>query len=400
MSAAEVLLAYAAVAAFVWLARNIGLTVLPRWVPQVRPEDADRLPPDPPKVSLVVAAKDEQHNIEACVRSLSAQDYPNLEILIVDDRSADRTPEIVENLAAGDLRLRLIRVTELPPGWFGKAHAVHTGLAAATGDWFCLTDADCVFHNPRLVSAAVARAEADGAGLLSLMPLVEMPRWWQKLTEPLNCGLLLLAFNPLKLNNPADAAGAAFAGFMLIRRSAHQAFGGHTAVASTLGEDVELGRRAKAAGCKLIVGRHDRLFTTAAYPTPAANFRGWSRVLYAALVTPGAVIAQLLLVLTLGLGPQVLAVAVGAALLAGAADLDDPPTARLSAVAAAGALLQILCTARFYRLCGAPGRYAWLYLPAAAWQFAILLHALGRFRSGSALDWRGTTYPGKTGGPG
>jgi chlorobactene glucosyltransferase len=357
-------------------------------------------------VSLVVAAKDEAAGIAACVRSLLSQDYPNLQVIIVDDRSADGTAEAARAAGAGDPRLTVVSVKELPAGWFGKAHAVHVGLSHADGDWFCLTDADCLFHDRRLVSAAVAMATgggADGDGdggadFLTLLPMIDMPHWWQRLADPIACGVILLCFDPRKANDPADPSAAAFAGFMLIRRSAHAGFGGHGTVAGTLGEDVALGRAAKAAGFRLRVARHDRLFTTASYPTPAASFRGWSRVLFAAMATPARVAVQLLLTLALSLGPYFLLLGSLAAGLSGLRDWSDPEFTRLLWASAAAVVGETLAVGQFYRWCGAPGSLALAYLGTSFWLTAVLVHALLRFRSGAGLNWRGTVYPAANAG--
>lgn len=103
--------------------------------------------PDPPtteapRLSVIVAAKDEQETVERCVRSLVAQDVPHLEVVIVDDRSADRTPEVLERLRRELARaLTVVTIRELPAGWGGQCHALHQGVRASRGEWLCFTDA-------------------------------------------------------------------------------------------------------------------------------------------------------------------------------------------------------------------------------------------------------------------
>ena len=94
-------------------------------------------------VSVIVPAKDEEANIGAALETILAQDYPNIEIIVVDDRSTDGTAEAVRRVAARDGRVRLVQVKELAAGWFGKPHAMHTGAREARGEWLLFVDADC-----------------------------------------------------------------------------------------------------------------------------------------------------------------------------------------------------------------------------------------------------------------
>jgi cellulose synthase/poly-beta-1,6-N-acetylglucosamine synthase-like glycosyltransferase len=107
-----------------------------------------------PRVSILVAAKDEQASVETCIRSLLAQDYPSFEIIAADDRSEDDTGPILDRLAAEDPRVRTVHIRDLPPGWAGKNHALHTALQHATGQVLFFTDADCRLVSRRTLSVA------------------------------------------------------------------------------------------------------------------------------------------------------------------------------------------------------------------------------------------------------
>ena len=113
-----------------------------------------------PSLSVIVAAKNESDCIETCIRSLFRQDYPNLQVVAVNDRSSDDTGLILDRLAneLGD-RLLVIHVTQLPTGWFGKPHALTVGTQQATGSVICFTDADCEFLAPAALRTAVTEVQ-------------------------------------------------------------------------------------------------------------------------------------------------------------------------------------------------------------------------------------------------
>src|SRR6185503_9934014 len=122
-----------------------------------------------PKISIVVAARDEAKSIERAARSLLALDWPDLEIVLVDDRSTDGTGAILDRLAREDRRLRVVHVTTLPPGWLGKNHALQLGADAAQGGWLLFTDGDVLFH-PDTLRQAVAYANARQLDHLTVGP--------------------------------------------------------------------------------------------------------------------------------------------------------------------------------------------------------------------------------------
>jgi len=142
MALSIILISVHAVILLVWLSRHLELS-RERRAGFTLTEDYPIRLKERPLVSVLVAAKDEEANIERCVRTILEQDYDNFEVIVCNDRSADRTGQIVERLAAEDPRLRLIHVTDLPAGWCGKNNAMRVGIAQARGEWICMVDADC-----------------------------------------------------------------------------------------------------------------------------------------------------------------------------------------------------------------------------------------------------------------
>ena len=168
------LLVLAALVLLVWVSRHLTLSGIVRRQDTLRPDDQYPLPDNPPKVSIVVPAKDEQDNIAECIATLLAQDYPNFEIIVVDDRSTDRTAEIAGELADQDGRIRLVRIDDLPPGWFGKSHAMCLGAAETSGEWLRFVDADCR-QTVGSVRTAVGYTLSRGGDMLTIMRIGTNP---------------------------------------------------------------------------------------------------------------------------------------------------------------------------------------------------------------------------------
>ncbi len=211
-----------------------------------------------PRVSIIIPARDEEANLERCLRSLVVQRGISFEIIVVDDGSADRTREIAETFTrAGDCPflasnsyLKGVRVMDARPlaeGWTGKSNACATGAESAAGEWLLFTDADTE-HLEGSLAKAVAEAEEHCAGLLSYSPEQVLAGASQKLVMPLIFAELATTYKPREINDPRSKAAAANGQYILIRESTYRAVGGFASVKATLLEDVELARRVKASG--------------------------------------------------------------------------------------------------------------------------------------------------------
>jgi glycosyltransferase involved in cell wall biosynthesis len=209
-------------------------------------EIGDEIAPDAPRVSIIVSALNEADTIEPALRSLMALDYPRLELIAIDDRSTDATGAILDRLADEDPRLRVLHITELPPGWLGKTHALQRGGEAASGDYLLFTDADVIFE-PRALRRAVAYCEEHRLDHLVVMAefLVD---------NPLLASLLLnfLAFGftthpPWKLRTSKDVY-LGMGAFNMVRADAYRQAGGHTTLRLEVVDDIMLGKRMKDHG--------------------------------------------------------------------------------------------------------------------------------------------------------
>jgi chlorobactene glucosyltransferase len=184
-----------------------------------------RAPRAYPKVSALVPARNEARNIARCVRSLLAQDYPDLQVLVLDDQSSDGTGQILREMARSETGLRVLEGQPLPAGWLGKNWACAQLAAQATGDLLFFTDADTV-HEPHALRAAVTALEGEGADLLTGLPQQVVRTWGERWIVPL-FGWAFYCFTPLALayRLKLPALSIAVGQMMLFRRTAYKAHG-------------------------------------------------------------------------------------------------------------------------------------------------------------------------------
>ncbi len=237
------------------------------------------LPPDTPLVSIIVPARDEAENIGRCLGSLLHAEWPEYEIVLVDDRSEDGTREIAEALAeqTGG-RVRVVAGEPLPEGWIGKPWACWQGFKAARGDLLLFTDAD-TRHGPELLSRAVRALRDHGADMLSALPRQVMVGFWERFMLP-HVWFIITARYPLmsRVNRSANPLTVMANGqFILVRREAYEAIGGHAAIRDEVVEDVRLAQRMVAAGRSLFVAHAEELIQTRMYASLAGIIEGWSK---------------------------------------------------------------------------------------------------------------------------
>jgi glycosyltransferase involved in cell wall biosynthesis len=235
--------------AFVFAGMAAGACFHLRWAHRLpalpagpTPGEAARLPE---RCSVVIAARDEATRIERTVRHLLAQVGVTIDIIVVDDRSTDRTADVLRRLMAEDSRVSMKRVDTLPAGWLGKCHACHVGASAATGDWILFTDADC-WLKPDVIARALAVSHRERADHLTLTPGV--------LPETLGAEAWHLAFlmslaNWISgVNRDRPGAHLGMGAFNLVRADAYRACGGYEALRLTVLDDVRLGLLIARAG--------------------------------------------------------------------------------------------------------------------------------------------------------
>ncbi len=377
-------------ALLVWMIRHLELARVRRVMPSLHARMYPQAGDDLPRVSILVAAKDEESTIDACLQSLNAQDYPDFEIIAVNDRSTDRTGEIIDGWAAGGRRRSAVHVHETRPGWFGKTNAMREGIDRARGDWLCFTDADCVFVSPRALTVAMHHARAKGADALSVLPVHRTSSFWERLIQPACSGILMIWFNPLRVNDPKSTTAYANGAFILISRDCYNAAGGFEAVKNRINEDMQLARLVKKTGHRLVIVPNDDLYTVRMYESFAAIWAGWTRIFYGSFDSLRRLALSILLVAVFSLLPWV-SLGCGAALLLLNTAV-SPVTWVLTGTALAACLAQTTVMCRFYAVNRSHPIYGLFYPVAAVLGLAILLNAMFRRAVGGTVTWRGTAY--------
>jgi chlorobactene glucosyltransferase len=348
--------------------------------------------PDPgaarPRVSVVVPARNEEGSIEAAVRSHLAQDYPNLEVIVVDDRSSDGTASILDRLRRGDGRLTIVDGVEPPEGWLGKPHALFEGASRATGDFLLFADAD-VRYAPRTVREAVGWLEGGGLDFVAFFPRLEMRGFWE------NVVLVYLPvsyfFGPaFLLNSDRQRRFAAGGGAgMIVRRTLYRASGGHEALRASVIDDLHLATRVKRAGGRCRMLRADDRLSLRMYRGFREIFDGFTKNM--AYVFEGWMGALLALVTVFSFVAWSLPAVVLAAAAAGA-----PVAPADLAWAALAFALAILGRAGIAIFLGYPVWPSFTHpFMAIVWTAITVRSLTWRFLR-RELRWRGRTFPAST----
>ncbi|MCA9215268.1 MAG: glycosyltransferase [Planctomycetales bacterium] len=202
---------------------------------------------DLPTVSIVVAARNEQKNIEPALRSLLSIDYPNLQLIVVNDRSTDSTGEILDSLARDAAELMIIHIAALPTGWLGKNHALHVGAAAATGEYILFTDADIIF-DPSTLRRAICYAKCHDLSHLTATPQTVMPGLMLSSFATSFMICFLSIFPPWQARNSKSKVAVGIGAFNLVRRDVYLNVGGHEPIRMRPDDDVKLGKLIKQSG--------------------------------------------------------------------------------------------------------------------------------------------------------
>ncbi|MEO9294140.1 MAG: glycosyltransferase [Nitrososphaera sp.] len=233
----------------VWIYFLVYMTKSFREAPRLGSFDRSKVTRQP-KVSIILPARNEEPYIARCLDSLLAQDYPDFEIIAINDGSTDRTGEIIQQYASRDRRVIFVDNLPKPEGWAGKNWACHQGYRRASGDYLFFTDADTV-HSPDALPLVVGHMVAQDLDALTAMPKLLCNDVWTRITLPGLSTFLHTRFSPLRVNDPKKKTGYFFGSFFVITRKTYEAVGTHEGVRQELVEDGALGSKVKQAGFRM-----------------------------------------------------------------------------------------------------------------------------------------------------
>jgi chlorobactene glucosyltransferase len=351
------------------------------------PRRGGRIPSPAPLVSVLIPARDEEVNIRTCLDSLKRQDYPNFEVLVLDDNSVDRTALIVQEMANQDKRIRLVAGEPLPEDWAGKPFACYQLAQRARGDWLLFVDADTV-HAPGMLRGVMSVALKKKISLLSGFPRQITSSLPQKITVPL-IYFIIMGWAPLwwihrsRATRPSVAIGQ----FLLFSRDEYWRIGGHKVVQSRILEDIWMGIEVSRRGGRHIAVDLSSMVSCNMYPTAGAMWAGLVRCVYSVTaISPLLLLALIPVACLFYLGPFYW-------LWNGFFMSDAPFTWRAVVVSQVVLVLFMrrLVDNRFRE----PAISAWLHPLGMSYIIVIVVHSILRWLVGAGVTWKERIYGGE-----
>jgi glycosyltransferase involved in cell wall biosynthesis len=336
-----------------------------------------------PRLSVVIPACDEAASLESAVTTLLQQDYPDLEIILVDDRSTDGTAKIIERLAREDPRIRAVHVKTLPQGWLGKVHALHRGVEQASGEWLLFTDADVYFAAGTL-RRAVAFVLHQRVDHLTLIPRTVQKSFWLELAVNTFGLLFFITTRAASVNRPDSKAFVGIGAFNLVNARRFHRTAGFEWLRLEPGDDVGLGMMIKQSGgtTRLAFAYED--LSLQWYSSVTAMFKGLEKNLFG----PGSHYRWQLMLVRVGI---IWALVAGPyfSLIFGLAHGLAPLWIAGAAAISVQLIFPVCCVAdRKTR-----GLILLLFPVGVLLITAMMLRAAYQCLKNGGIDWRGTHYP-------
>jgi len=218
----------------------------------------EKIKHDNPRVSIILPARNEEEFLRSCLDTLIDQDYPNYEIVAIDDSSDDSTWQIISDYAKQNPKVIAVSARPKPEGWMGKNWACMEGYKKATGELLLFTDADTK-HAKNVISLAVSHLLSFNLDALTVIPRMVSIDWWTKITLPMISTFLHTRFSAVRVNDPSKKTGYFFGSFFIINKKTYDQVGTHEGVKQEIIEDGALGKKVKDSGHKMKMVRGEHL---------------------------------------------------------------------------------------------------------------------------------------------
>ncbi|MBI1747264.1 MAG: glycosyltransferase [Acidobacteria bacterium] len=361
-----------------------------RDVPKVDFYDRSPMLKDAPLLSVIIPARNEEENIGICLRAVLSQEYRNLEVIVINDNSTDRTAEIIQTFATDDRRLQMINGEPLPPGWSGRVYACAQGADRAQGSYYLILDADTEL-SPGGLARALSYALEHDTDLVAAIPKTDLGNLWESLIQPLMGHLFLIQFKAKALNDPGDATAMAWGGFLLFRRQAYEQIGGHLAMKGAVVDGPQLAVKIKQNRLRLAYVLGTNVVTARMYSPFRTVWNGWTRCIFLGLNrSVGRGLAAMAALLVFMVLPWIIALAGLSNLL-----LRGGSPASLGFFLLWSSVCLVSLSHRFVMrsLFDFTTRYAWLQPVSALLVIGILANSIWRVLARREISWRGRVYP-------
>jgi cellulose synthase/poly-beta-1,6-N-acetylglucosamine synthase-like glycosyltransferase len=373
---------------FKLLHMNLLLVWVLKRAPQLVEQIKGKVQTLSPLMTVIISAKDEERHIEESARSILASEHSSLELILVNDRSTDRTLEIMEHLAREDRRVTVLSVQELPLGWTGKTHAIFQAANHAAGDILLFTDADTVFR-PDAISRALRFFLAKDLDMMGLLPGFTDRRFLEDAIHP-HLALGLSYFYPLtEVNDSTKPAAMASGCFIMISKSAYRTVGTWETFKSQLTEDVALAKAVKAKGLKMGLMRGGDLVRTRPFESLSEVCSFWERTFYGALEQSIPKMVRLIVNYVSLILLTLFFVFSGALLIIGEFTTPVPHLFFMSTLALAAVIVPYSLFIRLERGNWLYGLLAPVGILIGAW---VAVSTLGIVLMDKGIQWRGSLY--------
>lgn len=345
---------------------------------------------DAQPVSIVVPMRNEERNARRCIESLVSQNYPNFEVIVVDDKSEDGTLSILKELASKYSNLKVIEGAPTPPGWVGKNHAIWQGVEQVRGEWLLFVDADTI-SEPGMLASAMKYVEVGKIDMFSISTFHIMTTFWERVIQPVIISSIYYAFPQDEVNDPESKKASASGQFILIKHSVYKAVGGHSAIRDRIVEDFALANLVKGSGYRLRIIRGTRIIKTRMYTNFGEIWEGWTKNLFFGLGRKWAhLIVFVALLIGRGIVPPLLFV--WASVTVFFKGVTEPVVLLILVESFFLVTFSLYVYWRITRYFAIPSYYSFTFPLGIMIYIAIMLSSAYRVASGTGITWKDRVY--------